>query len=450
MKSVIAVASARLPASVTRAQPKDGRDVDGGAASPNEPPTSRVTATRPSFLPLAGRAMPELDALRGVAVLLVLLFHGLAYPFGDASRTGTTGAAHALMRVSAIGWIGVPLFFVLSGFLITGILLDEERSPRFFRNFYVRRALRILPPFVALLVVLKLLGIASWSFVLLSAAFLSNFAGALAIPMAYPVLWSLAVEEHFYLAWPALIRASSVRGAAVVAAAIVVLEPIVRALAFRAGWGEYLGAHTWYSLDGLAMGSLLAVAVRRAWFTRSRLTKVALVGAGATVLVFGALAPCGLASRETLVGAALQPSVMSAAFLLLLLGAVLIGSGPHRALAGIAPLSFYGNISYGLYLVHPLVMTAFNRLAFRLAGWTEGDFHGRFDRIIVRFAVMVLVSTLVAWISRWTYEQRFLLMKSRLAPRDLETCERVDAARQRAPRSAPSAQFAAGADGQRR
>ena len=380
---------------------------------------------RDSYLPLAGRAMPELDALRGVAVLLVLLFHGLTYPFGDASRTGTTGAAHWLMRLSTIGWIGVPLFFVLSGFLITGILLDEKRSPRFFRDFYVRRALRILPAFAAVLALLKLLGIAGWPFFLLSAAFLSNFASALAIPMAYPVLWSLAVEEHFYLVWPALVRFTSMRGTVLVAAAIVAFEPILRATAFHVGWGAYLGVHTWYSLDGLAMGSLLAVAVRHAWFTRQRLVRLALGGVGAVLLAAGAMVPLGLASRETPLGAALQPSVMSAGFLLVLLGAILVGAGPHRALVRVPLLSFFGNVSYGLYLVHQLVMLGLNRLAFGFAGWTEGAYYGRIDRIVLRFVVLVLVSTLVAWVSRWTYEQRFLLMKSRLAPRRARLAPKV-------------------------
>jgi peptidoglycan/LPS O-acetylase OafA/YrhL len=361
--------------------------------------------------------MPELDALRGVAVLLVLLFHGLTYPFGDASRTGTTGAAHLLMRLSTIGWVGVPLFFVLSGFLITGILVDEKRSPRYFRDFYVRRALRILPAFVAVLVALKLLGIASWPFFLLSAGFLSNFASALAIPMAYPVLWSLAVEEHFYLAWPALVRFTSTRGTVLVAVAIVAVEPVLRATAFHVGWGEYLGLHTWYSLDGLAMGSLLAVAVRHAWFTRQRLVRLALGGVGAVLLVSLVMVPFGLAARVTLVGAALQPSVMSVGFLLVLLAALLVGTGPRRALVDVPLLSFFGNISYGLYLVHQLVMLGLNRLAFGVAGWTESDYQGHIERILLRFVALLVVSTLVAWLSRWTYEQRFLAMKSRLAPR---------------------------------
>src|SRR5258708_20793364 len=96
--------------------------------------------------------MPELDSLRGIAILLVLFFHGFDHPglvwsqFKGPARVFITGAVG--------GWTGVYLFFVLSGFLITGILLDSKPNPHYSPRFYIRRALRILPRFYLLLLLL--------------------------------------------------------------------------------------------------------------------------------------------------------------------------------------------------------------------------------------------------------------------------------------------------------
>lgn len=88
--------------------------------------------------------MPELDSLRGVAILLVVFYYGFFWSNGLA---GLSGAAKLFVSLTRFGWLGVNLFFVLSGFLITGILIDSRAKKHYFRRFYVRRALRILPAF---------------------------------------------------------------------------------------------------------------------------------------------------------------------------------------------------------------------------------------------------------------------------------------------------------------
>src|SRR5258708_7811781 len=134
--------------------------------------------------------MPELDSMRGIAVLMVLFLHGMTPPLNaQLSRLGQT-----ILSVSQFGGVGVNLFFVLSGFLITGILIASKERPEYFRHFYTRRALRILPALYALLVTLLLSGLIGWRFLVVSVLFLANFSGALGIPLQYPVLWSLAVE----------------------------------------------------------------------------------------------------------------------------------------------------------------------------------------------------------------------------------------------------------------
>lgn len=106
--------------------------------------------------------------MRGVAVILILFFHGMAPPLSPELSSG----GKFIFAISQRGWIGVNLFFVLSGFLITGILIDSRHRHGYFRRFYIRRALRILPALYAMLIVLVVGGWISWRFLILSALFL--------------------------------------------------------------------------------------------------------------------------------------------------------------------------------------------------------------------------------------------------------------------------------------
>ena len=231
--------------------------------------------------------MPELDSLRGVAILLVVFYHGF---FWSNKLTGLSGPAKFFVNLTRFGWLGVNLFFVLSGFLITGILLDSRAQKHYFRRFYVRRALRILPAFYALLLILLFIPSQSRAYLLLSFFYLSNLASPLGIPMTYTMLWSLAVEEHFYFVWPVAVRVLSSRILMVLAAAIVCSEPLLRAWYFVRGWPEGSGYLTWLVADGLAMGAILAMIVRLPQFTRKRLAlfSVAVFGAAASMALFGA------------------------------------------------------------------------------------------------------------------------------------------------------------------
>ena len=164
--------------------------------------------------------MPELDSLRGVAILLVLFFHGFDSPGIVWSRLTVPG--RLFFTACLGGWTGVYLFFVLSGFLITGILLDSKPKPQYYRRFYIRRALRILPAFYLLLLLLIVLPRTGWlahrrvgwPFVALSFLYLANVTNLFGVPGQYGALWSLAVEEHFYLVWPAVVRRLSRRAIA--------------------------------------------------------------------------------------------------------------------------------------------------------------------------------------------------------------------------------------------
>ena len=202
--------------------------------------TSEKPELREPATSLLRSRMPELDTIRGIAVLLVVFFHGFGFRYG---LQGLSGLPKLFVAATLPGWMGVNLFFVLSGFLITGILLDSRLKKNYFRTFYVRRALRILPLYYAVLLVLAVLTRtgwvdrqASWAYLGLSFLYLSNVTELFGVPSQYSVLWSLAVEEHFYLLWPAAVRVLSRQRVMIVSICICVLCPCLRAFCFIRGY----------------------------------------------------------------------------------------------------------------------------------------------------------------------------------------------------------------------
>src|SRR5580704_3038698 len=197
------------------------------------------------------KKIPQLDAVRGIAVLLVLLHNTGQYP-----------SLH-LHLISDNGWMGVDLFFVLSGLLITGILLDTKKSENYFKNFYARRCLRIWPLYYSALlfmfVIVPLIRPSEahaifearsapwWSYPL----FIQNF--LVAIPTAATgllgVTWSLAVEEQFYLVWPLVVRFFSARQLRNIAITVICFSPVLRFYASVHGVNIY--SNTLCRLDGL-------------------------------------------------------------------------------------------------------------------------------------------------------------------------------------------------------
>lgn len=220
--------------------------------------------------------MPALDGLRGLAIIAVV-WHNSALT-GHWEIHGVLGKA--LNLFANLGWLGVQLFFVLSGFLITGILLDQKGTQHQFRNFYMRRMLRIFPLYYAVLIIafvlVPLWGVTPiWSVPNKSQeiwywTYLVNWI----IPVVgsgggLSHFWSLAVEEQFYLLWPLAVISLSRERLALLCAALVISAIVVRAALIYydpefARWAAY--EFTVARWDALAIGALLAAAVRyRAW-----------------------------------------------------------------------------------------------------------------------------------------------------------------------------------------
>lgn len=351
--------------------------------------------------PIIRGHLPELDSLRGLAILAVLFFHGMA-PVQNAKLSPL---GKILFATSQYGWVGVNLFFVLSGFLITGILLDSRHRHDYYRRFYIRRALRILPALYALLVVLLIGRWINWQFLLLSAVFLANTAPLIGVPLLYGPLWSLAVEEHFYLLWPALVRTVSPRRLVLMLAAIFLITPLFREMGFALARHphNFVSLYTWSNLDGLALGALLAIYVRQSWFRRQQLSWTALpvflIGASALVLVseFPRFEPAFSASACNLASAGLLSC------------ALLIGTSRRSFLVDRPMLKFFGFISYGLYLVH--------LLGYRLAEILFSHWYPRLissgrptTAMFLRFLAGTVISIVIAYASRRSLEEKFLRM----------------------------------------
>ena len=367
------------------------------------------TAERPSGSVLRAK-MPELDALRGIACLMVLFFHG----FGNRYVPEHLNAIERLfVHACGYGFTGVNLFFVLSGFLITGILLETRQRPDYYRRFYIRRALRILPLYYGVLVLLVVVSKAgltdrplSWAFVGLSAVYLANTTPLLGVPLQYGVLWSLAVEEHFYLLWPTFVRRLKTRHLKMFAFAVCLAALAFRIAAFHLGYNVF-GFYTWMVCDGLAMGALLAIGVRGHLPGRTALWRIAEL----TLLYAMACFFVEKLVGARLTGAALQISGINAFFTFTLAGVLLLGSryGIRSRI-----LEFVGAISYGVYLVHTLIFDVFDAMARRHFPSLAPE-HLNFLPATVRFCLVAAATLAIAWLSRWYFEDRFLRLKDHFA-----------------------------------
>ena len=291
-------------------------------------------ARRRSDLPAAGARRLDLDVVRGLAIVLALGWHFSRQPSGDFVLDALQWPGHTF------GWAGVDLFFVLSGFLVGQLVLrEQQRTGRFDgRRFTVRRALKLWPVLYVFLAVQALFGSESWnSYLWQSALHLQNYAGT-----SITHLWSLAVEEHFYLALVLLFplftrRGGSPRLLVGVLAGVLVVALALRIAGAAAGLSEVtLQWRTHFRADSLAAGVLLAaVAVHRP-ATFDRLLRLRWLWAAVTAAGIGFLATVvswpRWARRALLHRAAWVP----------------------RARRVTAPVAALGRYSYGVYIWHVL------------------------------------------------------------------------------------------------
>jgi peptidoglycan/LPS O-acetylase OafA/YrhL len=338
----------------------------------------------------------ELDGLRGLAIAAVLIYHChlKLHHFG-------------IDAVAQWGWAGVNLFFVLSGFLITGIIADSRQDPRFFSNFYARRGLRIWPVYVLLLLLVYVIipftftdnrwwawhefKAAPWMYYVL---FVQNLF-AISLTGTMGPTWSLAIEEQFYLVWAPVARFFRTSALIPLLIAVIVASPFIRIIA----GGRLTPTHTLIHLDGLAVGALIALSFRHLDLSRRAWKRIA-----AAALSCGVLGGIGMVLR----GSAFTDSALALGFGGMLIAALLANSAPniYSAFLNVRPLKFLGTISYGLYMIHILVFVLIGAFDIKMARYGAA---GDFTVVAVRLALSIGAASLM-W---YGFEKPILRLKRR-------------------------------------
>jgi peptidoglycan/LPS O-acetylase OafA/YrhL len=355
--------------------------------------------------------MPALDGIRGAAILLVLAHQ---FILDGPIRSSIGKAINVALQV---GWIGVHLFFVLSGFLITGILLDTRHSPRYWRSFYARRALRIFPLYYLLLGALALVP-ARWPYWLYLSNWLFVTGSVAASNLGHT--WSLAVEEQFYVVWPLAVRALSEKALAWLCVSLVVGALAAR-VAMRALGVDpsVIYVATFTRMDALACGALVAIVLRReAWCAHALRRLPALTFAAAFSVLACAATSHGLA-RVHVVTQTIGLTALAAWFSCLLMVAVVQTSnqrGKWKDVLSTAPLRLFGRYSYAIYLVHlPVHVWLSTRLFAGQAAATES---GSVIRNLLYIACACVLMLGLGFLSYALVERPLLALK-RFFPKDL-------------------------------
>lgn len=281
----------------------------------------------------------QLDGLRAIAVTAVVLQH--------------------LFQIKML-WMGVDLFFILSGFLITDILIEQRsRNLRgYLKYFYSRRVRRIIPPYALLLCLGLVFYGAWWLHWWYMYVFLMNFMLTMnvGIPAAFGILWSLAVEEQFYLVWPFAVYFLSESLLFYLAASLIVVAPILRWFGTPLFWSHFaIYALTPFRMDTLAAGALTAIVWRRHRGGLERFGRYGLLLSAAALL---ALVICSKELGFSTYADTPAGNVWIYEFSLLTCAGVFLWalSGRGVRCLTLPPLVYLGRISYSVYLIHVMVI----------------------------------------------------------------------------------------------
>jgi peptidoglycan/LPS O-acetylase OafA/YrhL len=343
----------------------------------------------------SGPRMTQLDGLRAFAALAVVVHHYPPFPMGDHIDLGAAG---------------VRMFFVLSGFLITGILLrardePEERSSRFRQLglFYARRSLRIFPLYYATLFAVSAIDGRVRAYLPWYSSYLTNFAviryGQGTLPLSY--FWTLAIEEQFYLFWPALILYSPRRWLPVLLALVTVSGPISRVALWSLTENFDAAIYaTPSTLDSLGLGAILA------WLSASSEHAGYRKGFASACLAMGAMLFAAGEMWRPLLGNGARFAVSLLGMNLVFVWMVDRAARGFQGLAGVVlgnrAMGYVGMISYGLYVFHPIVFRLFGALSTPALG------HPVDLKLLpepVKFVLVMLLSLAVASVSWFAFER---------------------------------------------
>jgi len=359
--------------------------------------------------------VPVLDAVRGLAILLVLFIH-----IGGNMPAPKNDAWKVFGSLTSSCWVGVDLFFVLSGFLITGILYDTGQATNFFRAFYARRFLRIFPLYYGFLFLLGILTIPldiewrsrEWIYLLYlqNTHVMKNVHSAAFSPfITIDHLWSLAVEEQFYCVWPAMVffvkdRIKLMKMAGLLMAGSMLVR-LVMLYGHKSLWMIYV--FTPARADSLMIGSVLALLFRSDAALQQQLKRLAIFVLPASVIVLVILAlPTGglsFSSKNVIIFGYTIIGLASAALITLSLTSGTLGVAINRPF-----LRWLGKCSYGIYVLHLPVMQLLLHL--HTVTQIEDLYSNSWWRLLIVVSTAAFAVGL-AFLSFEFYESRFLRLK---------------------------------------
>lgn len=361
---------------------------------------------------------PALDSVRGIAILLVMICH--VFVFGGQNPSNLP--EKMLYSLSYVGRTGVDLFFVLSGFLITGIILQTRARPNFFKYFYARRVLRIFPLYYFFMLVMLVVmpnifsNSTHWSelqngqgwywFHLTNSRIFSI--GDFVSPLINHT-WSLGIEEQFYLMWPLLLWIMPQKHTRTFIISAILLATGVRASLYFYGYNKFqIDVFTFGRIDALAAGALLA-AFGTSEHAEKHFKAWVLIGTGLSIALLALRFVPGM--RETWDGL-LRYTFTTFLYSIVVAMAAQRKSYVRTVLEKTTILRQFGKYSYGIYLWHqPLFVLlgatittwAITKTGNTIAGW------------LLLVAILFPSSYGIAWLSYHLYECHWLKLKDRFS-----------------------------------
>jgi len=371
--------------------------------------------------------VPALDGIRGFAALSIFIVHyaGGAHAF--------MGRLRYLAEPINFGWAAVSLFFVLSGYLISGILWDSLGTPNWWRRFYWRRSLRIFPLYYLALLIAIAHTIGSQGLSRIFPGVLPYFLYLQDVPTAYPTLgkfpdvrslshfWSLAVEEQFYLIWPFVLAWLYPKAAR---ARNVCLLVWLSSLAFRVAAFATGAGHLWAiaflvaRAGELSLGAYLALVVRDP-ISKDRLFRHVRWIFGLSLIAVIAVIVCTGGAGVESKGMATIGIAINALLFASLIG-LSLRPGLTASVFEIGWIRWLGRISYGVYVYHILLGGAFDWIASRIFPNVGRELH-----FLVLFFVAAVGTLIVASLSYYFFELRFLRMRKHPTPAPAEVLSAI-------------------------